>query len=223
MLPDAVFLDFDGLVCDTERAAQRSWRDLYARNGFELPGEVWQRMVGRSVGERVAAADLGERRGSPLTNAELVWRRNRKQELADAEPLRPGVDELIAQANRHGVPVAVVSSSGSAWVGPHLYRLGVRARLSFMVTGDDTPRHKPAPDLYLLALRRAGAAAASTVAFEDSPSGVAAALDAGLCCVGVPSAIGSYADLAAADQVLDGLDRFPLDNAILHPKDAILR
>jgi beta-phosphoglucomutase-like phosphatase (HAD superfamily) len=52
--------------------------------------------------------------------------------------------------------------------------------------GDDVERGKPAPDLYRLALQRLGAAAATSLAFEDSGHGVQAALAAGLAVVNVP-------------------------------------
>jgi hypothetical protein len=63
--PRALFLDFDGVVCDTERAARRSWEELYARSGTRLPHEVWHRMVGTASGAEVAHADLGARRRTP--------------------------------------------------------------------------------------------------------------------------------------------------------------
>ena len=182
----ALFLDFDGLMCDTEAAARRSWAELYARLGHDLPGAVWARMVGRSDGHEVATADLSARAARPLTEDELRWRIRRKQELSDAEPLRPGVAELVAAATRRGLLLAVVSSSSARWVLGHLSRLGVLGHFATVVTGDDEPRHKPAPDLYSRALAETRVAAAEAVAFEDSASGVAAARAAGLRVVAVP-------------------------------------
>jgi HAD superfamily hydrolase (TIGR01509 family) len=181
----ALFLDFDGLMCDTEAAARRSWAELYARLGHELPSAVWTRMVGRSNGHEVATADLSERTARPLTEEELGWRTRRKQELSDVEPLRPGVAALITAATHQGLTLAVVSSSPARWVHGHLTRLGVVHNFTTIITGDDEPRHKPAPDLYLRALVETGTATDEAVAFEDSPSGVKAALATGLRVVAV--------------------------------------
>ncbi|OLF17239.1 HAD family hydrolase [Actinophytocola xanthii] len=201
-----LFLDFDGLVCDTESAARRSWAELYARLGHELPARLWARMAGRSSGHELAAADLAARLGRPVTDAELTWRAGRKRELADAEPLRPGVADLLDSARERGLGLAVVSSSARSWVLGHLARLGVGDRFAVVVTGDDEPRHKPAPDLYRHALTATGLAAAEVVAFEDSPSGVAAALAAGLRCVAVPNgAAPPAAELGRATLVLPTL------------------
>jgi HAD superfamily hydrolase (TIGR01509 family) len=207
---NALFLDFDGLMCDTEAAARRSWAELYARLGHDLPAAVWTRMVGRSDGHEVATADLSNRTARPITEEELAWRNERKQELSDVEPLRPGVADLIAAATHKGLILAAVSSSPARWVHGHLTRLGVRQHFSAVITGDDEPRHKPAPDLYLRALAETGLAAEEAVAFEDSPSGVKAALAAGLRVVAVPTST-STAGLAHATLVVPTMTGFDLD------------
>lgn len=207
----ALFFDFDGLVCDTESAARRSWEELYTRLGHSLPGAVWARMAGRSNGHEVATSDLATRIGRPITTAELAWRGARKLTLSNEEPLRPGIADLIGTAQEHGLRLAVVSSSGAAWVRPHLTRLGILHHFDPVVTGDDEPRHKPAPDLYFRALSETGLAAVDVVAFEDSPSGVAAATTAGLRCIAIPNgAGGNPADLQQATLVLQTLAGFDL-------------
>jgi HAD superfamily hydrolase (TIGR01509 family) len=208
----ALFFDFDGLICDTERAAQRSWAELYALLGTTLPPAVWKRMAGRSNGHETAAADLGARLRRPVTAGELSWRAARKQALSNVEPLLPGVAELLATAESRGLLTAVVSSSPAGWVHGHLSRLGILHRFHTVITGDDEPRHKPAPDLYLRALATTGLPPRDAVAFEDSPSGVTAALAAGLRCVAVPNGAAARAHgLDHATLVLPSLADFDLD------------
>jgi beta-phosphoglucomutase-like phosphatase (HAD superfamily) len=55
------------------------------------------------------------------------------------------------------------------------------------VAGDEVPLPKPAPDGYLAAARALGADPTACVALEDSNTGVAAAVAAGMYVVGVPS------------------------------------
>ena len=211
----ALFFDFDGLLCDTESAARHSWEELYTRLGHSLPASVWARMAGRSNGHEVATSDLSVRIGRPVTQAELAWRANRKQELADVEPLRPGIADLLSAALERGLRLAVVSSSGAAWVRPHLTRLGILDNFDPVVTGDDEQRHKPAPDLYFRALSITGVAPAEVIAFEDSPSGVAAATAAGLRCVAIPNgAGGDPADLRQATLVVPTLVGFDLGKVL---------
>ncbi|MFI9154153.1 HAD family hydrolase [Streptomyces sp. NPDC053367] len=202
----AVLMDFDGLLCDTERAAHRSWHNLYGRHGLAFPDEVWTAMMGRATGESYAAEDLARRLGRALTPSELQERRRDKHRLASAEPLRPGVARLLEHAADQGIACAVVSSSERDWVHGHLRRLGVLDRFTEVVTGEQVRARKPAPDLYLRALELLGAAPADCVALEDSATGVTAAKAAGLRCVAVPGARGSRSGLTAADLVLDSLE-----------------
>ncbi|MFF9426128.1 HAD family hydrolase [Streptomyces sp. NPDC014746] len=207
----AILLDFDGLICDTERAARHSWTALFASHGLDFPDGLWRRMAGRHDGEELALARLADELGTPVPPEERERRRALKAELCRAEGLRPGVTALLDEAERRGVAAHVVSSSSADWVEPHLLRLGVRARFASLVTGDLVERRKPAPDLYLLALRRAGLSPREAYAFEDSPVGLGAARAAGLRCAVVPSAAAEGASLAGASAVLDSLDAFPFD------------
>lgn len=209
----ALFLDFDGVICDTERAAWRSWDELYRRFGLAFPGEVWAAMAGHPGGHEVAAADLSARIGRPLEAAELDRRLRRKQDLAGEEPVRPGISGILGAARLRGLFLAVVSSSSETWVCGHLDRLGLREAFDLVVTGDGRLPSKPAPDLYLRALDRSGLAPGSVVVLEDSAPGVAAATAAGLRCVAVPNSVTDPSVLAAADLVLDlaEVDRAAVD------------
>ncbi|MFF7338187.1 HAD family hydrolase [Streptomyces sp. NPDC008163] len=202
----AVLMDFDGLLCDTERAAHQSWQNLYGRYGLAFPDEVWSVMMGRATGESYAAQDLSRRLDRDLTASELQERRRDKQRLASAEPLRPGVARLLESAGSQGIACAVVSSSERTWVHGHLERLQVRERFDHVVTGEQVRARKPAPDLYLRAMQLLDAGPDGCLALEDSATGVAAAKAAGLRCVAVPGARGSRSGLDAADLVLDSLE-----------------
>ncbi|WP_329619479.1 HAD-IA family hydrolase [Streptomyces sp. NBC_01255] len=204
--PPFLMLDFDGVVCDTERAALLAWQDLYDRLGVPLSAEVRAGMLGNSAGARVALADLADRLGRPVEDGEWAWQRQRRTTRCAAAPARPGVDRLLRTAEG----AAIVSSSPAAWVEEHLRRLGLRHHFAFLVTGDDTDRHKPEPDLYLLALERAGVGADSALAVEDSPRGVRAAQAAGLRCVAVPWEPAGAPGLAGADAVLPSLNELDL-------------
>ncbi|MFC9591245.1 HAD family hydrolase [Streptomyces sp. NPDC056944] len=207
----AILLDFDGLICDTEQAARDSWTALFTSHGLDFPDSLWRRMAGRHDGEELALARLAAERGTPVPPEERERRRGLKAELCRAKGLRPGVTALLDEAERRGVAAHVVSSSSADWVEPHLLRLGVRERFASLVTGDLVERRKPAPDLYLLALRRAGLSPREAYAFEDSAVGLRAARAAGLRCVVVPSAAAEGAALDGAFAVLDSLDAFHFD------------
>lgn len=215
-MPALLLLDFDGLVADTERTAMQAWRDCYDRVGARFDPTMPDRMVGDSGGAAVAVADLTAQLGRPLTAAEWQWQRARRAELGDVAAALPGVEETIDEALADGCAVGIVSSGTTGWVERHLDRLDILRRISLLVTGDETPRHKPAPDLYLMALARSGVPAGRAVAVEDSPKGVRAAKAAGLWCAAVPGGPTTTADFSHADVVLPVL-RWP--DLLVHDRE----
>jgi beta-phosphoglucomutase-like phosphatase (HAD superfamily) len=74
-----------------------------------------------------------------------------------------------------------------------------------VVTAEDVPRGKPAPDGYLLALQRLGVTASEAAAIEDTAAGIAAAKVAGLYCVAVLGTM-TRDRLAEADEIVPRLD-----------------
>jgi HAD superfamily hydrolase (TIGR01509 family) len=206
----ALLFDFDGLLVDTESPEYRAWCELYERHGHVLELDRWSAAIGTIGGfePKDHLASLGVAVDAGALDAQ--YRRN--LELCALEALRPGVAELLDEAERRGVVTAVVSSSSRAWVGGHLEQRAVDTRFADLICAEGDPaRAKPLPVLYLEALARLGVPAAEAVAFEDSPNGIAAAKAAGIYTVAVPNAVTASLDMSAADLRLDSLRDVSLD------------
>jgi sugar-phosphatase len=216
---EAVVLDMDGLLIDTEPVWRAAQSAVFA--GF-----------GVALSER----DLLDSTGQPIEELIPIWRRRSPgpdpagPELTDDEiadriidqviayvkargrPM-PGVTAAIALFERCGLRLAIASSSPLRLIDAVCDRLGL-TRITVRCSAMDEARGKPAPDVYLTAARRLGVAAANCLALEDSPAGVASARSAGMRCVAVPDPL-----LAAdpryreADLVLESLTG--LDEAAL--------
>lgn len=211
-MPVRAFLfDFDGLLLDTELASRAGWQLLYREHGHELPVDLWATLVGTTHAPWSPMEHLEELVGAPLDRDALNERRRAHQlTLIEAEELRPGVAEYLAAARELGLKRAIVSSSNRGWVDTHLRRLEQAVGWDAICTADgDRARAKPAPVLYLEALRLLGVGADEAVAFEDSPNGVLAAKAAGILCVAVPNEVTRELGLAEADVVLDSLADLP--------------
>ncbi len=207
----AILFDFDGLIVDTESPSLAAWRRVYAEHGQELTLERWSAAIG-TVDGFDPLAHLESLVGSPLEReAVQAGRLEHELTLVEAERLRPGVAEYLADAERLGLRKAIVSSSGREWIDRHLRRLERLYGWDAIVTADgDRKRAKPSPTLYLEALETLGVDAVEAVALEDSPNGVRAAQRAGITCVAVPNAVTAGLGLDAADLVLDSLASLPL-------------
>ena len=197
-------LDFDGTILDTEEPLYRSWVELWDDHGQRLDRAEWQRNIG---GDDLFDpwSGLEQRLGRPIDPALADRRRLRRDEIQAEEPLRDGVLEWLAGAEALGVPVGVASSSSHEWVDGHLRRLGIRHRLGTLVCRGEGVPAKPDPTSYRLACTSLGADPARSVAVEDSPNGVAAALAAGLYTVAVPHPLTRDLDLRRAHVVVDSL------------------
>ncbi|MEU0529529.1 HAD family hydrolase [Amycolatopsis tolypomycina] len=197
----ALIFDFDGLLVDTEASAFHAWRQVLAEHGADLPLPAWQAVIGGQSSVTAVLTHLEAAIGT--VDREAVVARWREKHLTTASrlPLRDGVGEFLEAARAGGLRLAVASGATRDWVGEHLERIGVRGHFA-VVSALDGHRPKPAPDVYLAALDALGVPAADAVAFEDSPTGVAAAVAAGLRCVAVPNEVTSGLGFPGAERVL---------------------
>jgi HAD superfamily hydrolase (TIGR01509 family) len=173
--------------------------------------DVWGEIIGRS-GDVFDPLDHLERTVGRALDRDPILARRRARHLAfiEEERILPGVMEYTLTARELGLGLAVASSSPPEWVNGHLERLGIHMHWDAIVTYDGSVPAKPAPDLYLAALRRLGAAPHEAIAFEDSRNGVAAAKAAGMYCVAVPNPLTAALDLSAADLRLSSLGEISL-------------
>jgi HAD superfamily hydrolase (TIGR01509 family) len=194
-------------MVDTESVDWRSWEEVFAQHGVELPRERFLLRIGTLNGPD-ELDELDALLESPVDrDAVQAGRRAREHELIAEEPLRPGVDRLLVEAAELGLKVAIVSSSTRDWVQSHLARLAIEHHVAFVHCADgDRGRCKPSPVLYLEALDHLGVRAREAIALEDSMNGVAAAKAAGIFTVAFPNPVTSGSDLSAADLLVHSLE-----------------
>lgn len=203
---DAVIFDLDGLLLDTEPAYRTATDALLLEHGATVDDALWHSCIGRPSID--AARVLVDQLRLAITAEEFIAARSVRMDeaLRACEPM-PGARAFVASLSAAGIPIAIATSST-----PHSYarkteRHGVwLGGASTVVTSADVTRGKPEPDCYLEAARRLGVSPGRCVAFEDAPSGVAAARAAGMFVVAVPSVGVDVEACAAADLVLATLE-----------------
>ena len=87
------------------------------------------------------------------------------------------------KAGRPGMQIAVggcLAQKDRDTITRTLDRIAIRNWFDTMVTAEDTPRHKPDPDVFLEAARRLRVEASKCVVFEDTDIGLEAARRAGM-------------------------------------------
>ncbi|TDY16753.1 pseudouridine-5'-monophosphatase [Paraburkholderia sp. BL6665CI2N2] len=206
----AVIFDMDGLLLDTEGIYTAVTQQIASRFGKTFDWEVKQNTIGRGARELaeyvVGALALPMSADDFLVEREPLLRAG----FADA-PAKPGAAALVRQLAARGVPIAVGTSSSSAYVEIKTARHRDWFNLfNVVVTADDREVRaaKPAPDIFLVAARRLGVAPHEVLVFEDSPFGVAAASAAGMQVIAVPDPAMSRERFMHAHSVLDSLNQF---------------
>ena len=181
----AVVFDMDGLLLDSERPTRDAWLRAAAALGVPLTEPDYLSVVG--LNHTDSEARLLALFGADA--ARLASARVQTDAALTAGPpfdAKPGARRLLHTLREARIPCAVASSTHHAEVRRRLQRAGLLDHFGAICGGDEVTRGKPAPDLYTLALARLGAAARTSLAFEDSGHGVQAALAAGLATVAVP-------------------------------------
>jgi HAD superfamily hydrolase (TIGR01509 family) len=198
-----VVFDCDGTLVATQAIWDLACATVAARHGLPLEGTDQVGLVGLTLPNlgHALAAQLGRRAQHDELSAE-IYAIVTAAVSQGVQPL-PGAVELVrALAGRR--PLAVASNTERRIVVGYLTTIGLLDAFDVIVGSDDVPRPKPAPDVYLAAVERLGAAPCTAVAVEDSPVGVAAARAAGLYVFGVPSSAHLVLDADAVHPSLAG-------------------
>lgn len=184
-LPEAVVFDMDGLMLDSERAINECMARAASDLGHDLPASLWLQMIGG--GDGLCRRLLTERIGANAT-VELLARAEAMYDVvADAGIAhRPGIIDLLDWLVARGIPRAVATSTRRPLAMRKLAAAGLLPYFDAVATSSDVAAPKPAPDVYLLAASKLGVAPARCLVLEDSPTGVRAALAAGMTPVQVP-------------------------------------
>lgn len=196
MKTKAFLFDMDGLLLDTEWLHICAYMEMTKRLGKPQEAETLKRFIGHS--NLITCQWLIDELGCAGTRDELIAEEFRIYceilEEKRPEPFR-GVRELFAFGDARGFHRALVSSSFRHMVDPtmkiladHIERPGHwHEHFHVICTGDRVERLKPAPDIYLLAMKELNVSPDECVAFEDSPAGVTAAHTAGCRVVAIPN------------------------------------
>ncbi|MFL6058953.1 MAG: HAD family hydrolase [Rubrobacteraceae bacterium] len=176
-----VVLDVDGTLMDTNYLHTEAWARAFEEVGHQIPRARLHKQIGKGssllIREFVEDEETEERINE--LHSEIY------AELQEYGHPLPGAKELISSLRERGYEVWFVTSAKDEELEHHMQELEAEGRISGVVNSSAVENPKPAPDIFELALQKAGASPDETVAVGDAVWDVEAADAAGIRTVAV--------------------------------------
>jgi HAD superfamily hydrolase (TIGR01509 family) len=221
----AIIFDVDGTMADTEDAHRQSFNKAFAENQLDWNWDV-------ALYDKLLKVTGGKERIKYFVDSFLVGGFNKPADYdgfvknlhavktthytammrAGGVPLRPGIKQLINDARKAGITLAIATTTSPENVGA-LLEVGLgkdwESYFASVGCGDIVPLKKPAPDIYNWVLDELKLAADDTIALEDSSNGLRSSLAAGIKTFITINHYTRTQDFSGAAAVFDDLSDLP--------------
>jgi HAD superfamily hydrolase (TIGR01509 family) len=180
---EAVLLDIDGTLVDSNGAHAAAWSDAFATHGRHFPPEVIRPLIGKGGDKllrELASLDYESGEGKKISEARAQIFKSRYLPILEPTPGAAAFVEWLLQSGR---TVVVATSAKKEEVQALLTICGGQALVPHATTSDDAERSKPDPDIVSAALKKSGSSPERAIMIGDTPYDVEAATRAGLAAV----------------------------------------
>ena len=186
----AVIFDMDGLMFDTEDMIRRTWDVVGPRMGYGKMGHHIFNTLGMNAAKRRSyfAGALGE--DFPYDEFTVQYRKECEDYLDEyGVPIKEGLFELLDYLKANDIPMAVATGSSEFFAKEKLTKAGCIDYFQTIICGNMITHSKPDPEIYQKTCAEIGVACEESLALEDSPYGLLAAVAAGMYAIMVPDLI----------------------------------
>jgi beta-phosphoglucomutase len=191
MALQAVLFDFNGTIINDEPIHRQLIDDLLLSENLRPAAKSYRNIcLGKT--DRACLLDLFAEQGRSVNDMQLQKILVRKAQayqqflatLAEL-PIYPDLADFLEQLQSAGMQLGIVTGALRVEVETVLKQCGLLDRFQVIVTCEDVPTSKPAPDGYLLAAAQLKLQPRECLAIEDTFTGIKAAQAAQIPVVGI--------------------------------------
>ena len=202
-----LIFDLDGVIVSTETNHFDAWRVVAQKLNIEFNEVDNEKIKGLSRSDSLdVICDLGSVQMNHSERLEYLQMKNKMYlhsiQSLNTDDLLPGVLNLLKEAQKKGLKLALGSSSKNAKY--ILEKLFITDYFDVIVDGNDVEFPKPDPEVFLKGAKGMGLNVTDIVVFEDAESGILAAQKGGFYAV----AVGNRKLKECADEYIDHLGEF---------------
>jgi len=199
-----VIFDMDGVIVDTEPVHYYAYHKHFKELNINVTDEMYTSFTGNST--RNIFQKLKEQFNLSENVEDLVLRkRHLFNDAFDSKEdlyLIEGVEDLIKDLHANGIQLIVASSASNVTINRVFTRFNLHQYFTHIVSGEDFPKSKPHPAIFLYAASLSIAPKENCIVIEDSTNGIQAAVSAEIFCVGYNSLHSKNQDLSKANVVV---------------------
>lgn len=208
----AFIFDMDGVIIDSEPIHFEVDIQTMSYLGHSISKEALEKYVGmtnqamwKSIRQEYNLLQAIEE----IIEYQIANKISTLHEL-EIEPIE-GIKELIINLKEYDIPVAIASSSPRVFIEEVLSKFGMENDFDCVVSGEEVPQGKPAPDVYIEVARQLGVDVRHCMVLEDSGNGIIAAKAAGMRCIGFVNPNSGNQDLSQADYIVEDIQEIILE------------
>ncbi len=215
----AVIFDMDGVLIDSEPLHAKAAVLALNHYGYHVTIEYCYQFIGSTTVHMLETIKKDYKVTLSIEELLAIYRETLHKLIKTEgyDPI-PYTKELIIDLYKHGIKLAIASSSTGKEIEAVTKALGIKKYFTKLVSGNTVNRPKPAPDIFLKAAEELGMNTDECIIIEDSYNGVCSAVSAGIPVIGFVNEHSGKQDLSAASVLVEGFEEINykfIDNVYL--------
>lgn len=177
---DAFLFDMDGTLIDSMGVWKEIDIEFLARFGYDLPDDLQKCLEGLCFHD--TAVYMHKRFELPISVEEMkqCWNDMALYKYTHSVEPKPGVIDLLKYAKANGIKLGIATSNSRLLTDAFLNSKGMMDYFDFVLTGCDTFKSKPDPEVYLTVADKLNVDPKRCLVFEDVVAGIMAGKNAGM-------------------------------------------